>query len=246
MQQRVHLPSHPATVADRVLVRQSLAGDQGAFETLVRRYHVQVFRFIRRYVRDYDQAWDVFQRVLLKLSASLPTLCTAGEQLGPWLFRVARNCCIDELRRRRVVRFSELGWEADDEGEDRLPLASLIDPSPSPEEALEQHELQRALREAIQGLPPRLRPVVLLRYQDQLSFSEIGQRLQMPASTAKSYFYRARPLLRATLTAQGHADPPVAVPCKPSTSEDSSCQTREPTCAGSSGSAHRGESPGEE
>ena len=209
MQQRVHLPSHPATVADRVLVRQTLAGDQDAFETLVRRYHVQVFHFIRRYVRDYDQAWDVFQRGLLKLSASLPTLCTAGEQLGPWLFRVARNCCIDELRRRRVVHFSELGWETDDEGEEHLPLASLVDPSPSPEEALEQHELQRALREAIQGLPPRLRPVVLLRYQDQLSFSEIGQRLQMPASTAKSYFYRARPLLRATLTAQGHTDPPV-------------------------------------
>jgi len=57
MQQRVHLHSHPATVADRVLVRQTLAGDQGAFETLVRRYHVQVFRFIRRYLGDYDQAW---------------------------------------------------------------------------------------------------------------------------------------------------------------------------------------------
>ena len=59
MQQRVHLPSHPATVADRVLVRQTLAGDQDAFETLVRRYHVQVFHFIRRYVRDYDQAWEI-------------------------------------------------------------------------------------------------------------------------------------------------------------------------------------------
>jgi len=246
MQQRVHFPSQPTALADRVLVRQTLAGDQGAFETLVRRYHVQVFRFIRRYLGDYDQAWDVFQQVLLKLSASLPTLCTAGEQLGPWLFRVARNCCIDELRRRRVVRFSELGWEADDDVEERIPLASLVDPGPSPEETVEQHELQYALREAIQGLPPRLRPVVLLRYMDQLSFSEIGQRLQMPASTAKSYFYRARPLLRATLTAQGHTDPSVAVLCRPSTPEESSRQTREPTCVGSSGCAHRGESSGEE
>lgn len=212
MQQRVHFPSQPATVADPVLVRQTLEGDQGAFETLVRRYHAQVFHFICRYVSDDDQAWDVFQRVLLKLSACLPTLCTAGEQLGPWLFHVARNCCIDELRRRRVVCFSELGWDADEDEGERLPLASLVDPGPSPEETVEQRELQRTLRDAIQGLPPSLRPVVLLRYTDQLSFSEIGQRLHMPASTAKSYFYRARPLLRATLTAQGHTDPSTGGP----------------------------------
>ncbi len=207
MQQRVHFPSQPAAVADRVLVRQTLAGDEGAFETLVRRYHAQVFHFIRHYLGDYDQACDVFQQVLLKLSASLPTLCTAGEQLGPWLFHVARNCCIDALRKRRMICFSELGWEAEEEGEPS-PLVSRADPCPSPEETVEHHELQRVLREAIEGLPPKLRPVVLLRYRDQLGFSEIGQRLQMPASTAKSYFYRARPLLRATLTEQGHTDPP--------------------------------------
>jgi hypothetical protein len=69
-------------VADRVFVRQALAGDEGAFETLVRRYHGRVFQFIRRYIRDNDQAWDVFQQVLLKLFVSLPKLCVAREQLG--------------------------------------------------------------------------------------------------------------------------------------------------------------------
>jgi RNA polymerase sigma factor (sigma-70 family) len=207
MQQRVHFSSPTPTVADRVLVRQTLAGDERAFEALVRRYHVPVFHFIRRYIPDYDQAWDVFQRVLLKLSTSLSTLCTGGEQLGPWLFCVARNCCIDELRRKRMVRFSELRWEAEEDVEELSLLASLVDPDPSPEEMVEHQEVQRALREAIDGLPARLRPVVLLRYTDQLSFSEIGHRLKMPASTVKAYFYRARPLLRATLTAQGQTDP---------------------------------------
>ncbi len=208
MQQRTHFLSQPAAVADRVLVRQTLAGDQDAFETLVRRYHTQVFHFIRHYVSDYDQACDVFQQVLLKLSASLPKLCIAQEQLGPWLFQVARNCCIDELRRRRMICFSDLGWDADEEEGEPSPLASRADPCLSPEETVEYHELQRMLLEAIDGLPSKLRLVVLLRYAHELSFAEIGQQLQMPASTAKSYFYRARPLLRATLTAQGHTDPP--------------------------------------
>lgn len=82
MQQRVHLPSQPPEVTDRVLVRQTLAGDEDAFETLVRRYHTQVFHFIHHYLGDYDQACDVLPQVLLKLFASLPTLCRAQEQLG--------------------------------------------------------------------------------------------------------------------------------------------------------------------
>jgi RNA polymerase sigma factor (sigma-70 family) len=202
MQQRIHLPGQPEAVADRVFVRQALAGDKDAFETLVCRYHRQIFRFIRRYVRDNDQAWDVFQQVLLKLFVSLPKLCVAQEKLGPWLYRTARNCCIDALRVRRLVHFSELEWEAE-EGEEPFPLASLVDPGPSPEEMGERHEGQRELREAIARLPSRMRPVVSLRYTDELSFTEIGQRLKIPTATAKSYFYRARPLLRATLTAQG-------------------------------------------
>jgi RNA polymerase sigma-70 factor (ECF subfamily) len=207
MQQRIHHPGQPEAGADHVLVRQALAGDEGAFEILVRRYHTQVFHFIRHYISDYDQAWDVFQQVLLKLFVSLPKLCVAQEQLGPWLYRTARNCCIDALRVRRLVHFSELEWEAE-EGEEPFPLASLVDPGPSPEEMGERHEGQRELCEAIAGLPSRMRPVVSLRYTDELSFTEIGQRLKIPTATAKSYFYRARPLLRATLTAQGQADPP--------------------------------------
>ena len=207
VQQRVNLPGRLPAATDLDLIRQVLAGDEDAFVSLVRRYQGQLFRFIRRYLRDYDQACDVFQQVLLKLSASLPTLCIAGEKLSSWLFCVAHNCCLDELRKKHMVRFSDLGWESDEE-EELTPLALLEDPYPSPEVMVEQHELQRALREAIEALPTRFRRVVLLRYTDQLSFSEIGQRLKMPASTAKSYFYRARPLLRATLTAQGYTNPP--------------------------------------
>lgn len=201
MKQPVYLSGQP----DGVLVLDSLAGDEGAFETLVQRYHGPLFQFIRRQVSDSDQAWDVVQQVLLKLFVALPTLSTRQTHLGPWLFRVARNCCIDEYRKRHLLRFADLGWEGEDEGEEPVPPAELIDPSPSPEEVVEQHEVQRWLLEAIGGLPQRWRQVVLLRYWQQLSFAEIGQRLQMPASTAKVYFCRARPLLRARLNASAQA-----------------------------------------
>jgi RNA polymerase sigma-70 factor (ECF subfamily) len=116
------------------------------------------------------------------------------------LFQVARNRCLDELRRKRAIHFSELESTSD---EDELsPLAALPDTSPLPEEMAERHDLQECLQRAIQALPPKFRAVVLMRYASQLSFSEIGQALNMPEATAKTYFQRAKPLLRASLVTQ--------------------------------------------
>jgi len=123
-----------------------------------------------------------------------------GEPLKAWLFRVARNRCLDELRRKRVVHFSELQTPGEDE--DLSPLAIIPDTSPLPEDVAERHDLQHILQEAIDGLPPKFRAVVLLRYSGQLSFSEIGRALEMPEATAKTYFQRAKPLLRAALKNQ--------------------------------------------
>jgi RNA polymerase sigma-70 factor (ECF subfamily) len=114
------------------------------------------------------------------------------------LFRVAHNRCIDELRRKQFLYFSQL--ERVDDEEDSSPLAALCDHEPLPEEVAERHDLQQRLQQAIVALPPKLRAVVVLRYVAHLSFAEIGQTLEIPVSTAKARFQRAKPLLRASLT----------------------------------------------
>ncbi|HXZ05096.1 MAG TPA: sigma factor-like helix-turn-helix DNA-binding protein, partial [Ktedonobacteraceae bacterium] len=73
------------------------------------------------------------------------------------------------------------------------------DPCPLPEEVAEHHDVQDRLLSAIKSLPPRFRSVVFLRYSGQLTFPEIGRKLGMPEATAKTYFSRAKPLLRASL-----------------------------------------------
>ncbi len=206
MQLRERIKNQQLEVTDGVLAQQTLAGDQIAFEKLVQRYSGSLFNFICRFLNDYDSASDILQQVFTQLYISLPNLRT-GEPLKAWLFRVARNRCLDELRRKRVVHFSEL--QASSEDEDLSPLAIIPDTSPLPEDVAEHHDLQNILQQAINGLPPKFRAVVLLRYAGQLSFSEIGQSLAMPEATAKTYFQRAKPLLRAALqnqmqTAAGH------------------------------------------
>ena len=184
-------------ITDDILARQSLAGDQHAFELLVQRYSTPLFNFIYHFLDDYDQTCDILQQVFLQLYTSLPTLRTA-EPLKAWLFQVARNRCLDELRRKHPIHFSEL--ETANDEDEQSPLAALPDTSPLPEELAERHDLQRCLHEAIQALPPKFRDVVILRYANQLSFSEVGQILNMPEATAKTYFHRAKVLLRKVIS----------------------------------------------
>lgn len=187
---------------DALLAQQTLAGDQRAFEIMVQRYSTPLFNFICHFLGDYDQACDVLQQVFLRFYTSLPKLGT-NDPFKPWLFQVARNCCVDELRRRRryAIQFSQLETDEGD-GESISFLNEIPDTNPLPEDIAERHDLQQVLQTAIQSLPPKFRAVVLLRYVSQLSFSEIGKALSMPEATAKTYFHRAKMLLRKSLTPQ--------------------------------------------
>jgi RNA polymerase sigma factor (sigma-70 family) len=181
---------------DSALLQRLSTGDQRAFETLVRRYHATLYYQISRLMRNEDLANDVLQHVWLQLYLSTPRLQNQ-QPLRAWLFRVARNRCLDLLRQKSPLYFSELETT---EGEmDQVFHERLLDCSSLPEERAEHCERQRALLLAIRRLPASQRSIVFLRYTEELSFGEIGQRLGIPMRTAKTYFYRARPLLRKAM-----------------------------------------------
>ena len=198
MQKRGHGPTHSLSSEspDGITVKQIQAGNREAFDLLVRRYQKPLFCFIYHYLAEYDLSCDITQNVFLQLHLSLPTLRTDGS-LKAWLYRVARNRCLDELRRKRAIPFSHI--EVAEGDEDLSPLAILLDPAPLPEEIVEQQELRYQLHQAIDELPSKYRAVVLSRYTGQLSIAETAIALHMPEGTVKTYIQRARPLLRAAL-----------------------------------------------
>lgn len=183
--------------SDYELVQSALAGDMIGFETLVERYNLTLKNWAYRTLRNHQQVEDVLQFAYLKLFFSLDRL-HAGKSIKAWLFKVVQNRCMDEIRRIQPIYFSQLQAceEVDDEC---IPFEFLPDPGPLPEEIVLHHELRQRILRAISVLPPRLRSVVLLRYISAKSFAEIGSMLNIPEATAKAYFYRAKPFLRATL-----------------------------------------------
>src|SRR6266436_6079273 len=133
MQTQEYVKGSSPEISDAILAQQTLAGDQRAFEVLVHRYSTPLFNLIYRFLGDYDQACDVLQQVFLRFYTSLPTL-NRSDPFKAWLFQVARNCCVDELRRRRryAIYFSQLEIENGD-GE-LTGLCDIPDPGPLPED----------------------------------------------------------------------------------------------------------------
>jgi RNA polymerase sigma factor (sigma-70 family) len=179
---------------DGQLARQILEGNELAFEALVKRYSAPLFHFIYHLLGDYDCTCDVLQQVMVRLYTALPTL-HQERSFKAWLFKVAHNRAIDEIRSRRCLHFSEMEPADADETE----LTAITDSAPLPQEMLEYHELQQRLRLAIAQLPTHYQNIVRLRYLLQLTFPEISQIVDMPEATVKTYFHRAKRLLRSIL-----------------------------------------------
>lgn len=197
-----HKKNSLADLPDGTLVQETLHGNERAFETLINRYGPFLFSFIYHLLGDYDRSCDVQQQVFLHLYRSLPSL-SLERPIKAWLFRVAHNCCIDEIRRKRALCFSEIEQAGEEQADELLEIA---DKAEQPEEWLEQCDLQQHLLEAIHLLPGHYRRIVMLRYSAQLTFPEIGEALKMPPTTAKTYFYRAGLRLRELLPAKCVSD----------------------------------------
>lgn len=190
--------SNTASLSDAQLIDLTCLGNQQPFEILVQRYSPPIYTYVYHLMGDKDVAEDLSQEIFLRAYMMLPKL-DIERPFKPWLFRVAHNCCIDELRRRnrRAIPFSYLTLDDDDTEE---PLVNtIVDPDPLPDEQAMRHDLQYTLREAILALPIKYRSVIALRYGSQLGFAEIGAILKMPEATAKTYFARSKVLLRTLL-----------------------------------------------
>lgn len=183
---------------DGVLASRFLQGNERAFELLVLRYSSPLLHFISHMLGDYDRSSDVLQQVLIKFYRALPTLHRDGT-FKPWLFQVAYHQVIDEVRGKRTISLSE--FDLIDEENEGMQY-SFIDPSPSPQEQLEYQDLCLRMQRAINDLPERFQIIARLRYTEQLTFREIGERLHIPEATAKTYFQRSKPLLRSALHTQ--------------------------------------------
>ena len=194
------MPNRPT---DRDLVSRALAGSADAHRLLVERYQRPVLALVGRMTRDPALAEDIAQEAFVRAFDRLHTF-DSSRNFSSWLFKIAHNRTIDHLRRRRV---QTVPLEASDpSGEETWEVLEASEDE-GPGRRAEAAELARALDDAIAGLRPNYREVLLLRFQAGLTYDEIADATGRTLATVKVQLHRARKALAQELAARGHAPP---------------------------------------
>src|SRR5215831_18875310 len=166
------------------LIEQCLSGDQSAWETIVQQNWRKVFNVAYKFVGKHDEAEDLTQDIFLKIFRALGTFDRRAN-FQTWIISISRNLCIDHYRSVRKER-QTIARDVD---------SSELQPATherGPYAQAEHQDLRAQLRQALETLPVALRPAVVLRDLQELSYQEIAERLGLPEGTVKSRINRGR------------------------------------------------------
>lgn len=183
------------------MVARALEGSQDAYHEIVRRYERPVFSLVVRMVHDAALAEELAQEVFLKAFRSLGSY-DPGRKFSSWLFKIAHNATIDQLRRKQLDTVS-LEGSRDEEDSHGLEQTLPDEAARSPRQEAERTDLAAALEAAVERLRPEYREVVLLRFVEGEAYREIAEVTGLPLGTVKTYIFRARKELAEHLSEMG-------------------------------------------
>ena len=181
---------------EAALIRAAQRGDLDSFNRLVLAYQDSLYNAAYRILGDSDSAADAVQEAFL--SAFRKIRSYRGGSFRAWLFRIMTNACYDELRRRKrrsLVSLEPLNAENEEMDTPRW----LADDAPSPEARAEMAELDSAIQQCLDALPPDFRSVVVLVDIQGLDYKEAALALRKALGTIKSRLARARRRLQECL-----------------------------------------------
>lgn len=175
------------------LLRALQAGDEDALMVIMQRLENPLRRYVRRLIGDSETGEDIVQDVFFTLYRRCHQV-DARRGLRPWLFRVARNRCYDELRRQG--RFQQVSLDADPDESSFSLLETLPDPAEPTEELAHWLFIQLVVREAMERLPENQRQALILYAEEQMSYAEIAVATNTNSGTVRSRLFHARKALR--------------------------------------------------
>jgi RNA polymerase sigma-70 factor (ECF subfamily) len=188
---------------DSALISAAQRGSLDAFNALVERYQDNIYTVAYRILGERESAADAAQNAFLTAYRSLSTY--RGGSFRGWLSRIVTNLCYDDLRRhkrRPAIGMDDLAGEESDDG------PPLPDPAPTPEQAAQERELQRAIQACIGALGSDQRVTLVMSDVEGFSYNEIAASTGATLGTVKSRLARARAAVRDCLRAVEELLPP--------------------------------------
>jgi len=192
-------PVEWAALSDQEVVRHAARGREAAYRELIRRYQRPVFSLIYRMVRDRELAEDLAQETFIKVLNAIDSY-RPEYKFSSWIFKIANNAAIDQLRRRGLNTLS-LDGSPHAESSEAIEATTLQigDTRESQLDEVASRELGSQIERAIARLRPEYRSCIILRHIDGRPYEEIAEMLDLPLGTVKTYIHRARNELRILL-----------------------------------------------
>jgi RNA polymerase sigma-70 factor, ECF subfamily len=184
-------------VSDHALLAATREGDEAAFEELVNRYRNQITNFIYRMLGDYDEAVDLAQETFVRVFQAVERYHD-GYAFSTYIYRIAANLAISELRKRKRRRLISLNGLFSSEEENTVEFQPPDD-KPLQDAVYDDVQIQAVVSKAIMTLPEKYRAPLILRDVEGKSYEEISTILQTSEGTIKSRISRGRNLLREKL-----------------------------------------------
>jgi RNA polymerase sigma-70 factor, ECF subfamily len=173
------------------------AGDEAAFDFLVRKYRRPLVSFMYRMAHNSAAAEDLAQEVFLRVYRSRQTY-EASAKFTTWLYRIATNLAVNHARDTRKER-PEVTVSLDEPDEETGTTMDVRDASMTAEEAMVRRERMAAIRGKVEGLPERQRLAVIMHKYQQMDYKQIADVLKLSESATKSLLFRAYESLREQL-----------------------------------------------
>jgi RNA polymerase sigma-70 factor (ECF subfamily) len=173
--------------AEEALIDRVKRHDLEAFGRIVDAYQARIYGFVRRMLKNEEEAQDVAQEVFIRAYQALHRF-DGRSSLRTWLFRIAANLCIDRARRTERQGQS-VSLTQGESGEDEMELS---DSRWSPEEIILNDELVSIVEASIEAMSEKLRSVLILHDKEGLAYEEIADVLKVPVGTVKSRLFLAR------------------------------------------------------
>jgi RNA polymerase sigma-70 factor (ECF subfamily) len=198
MTQAARIPTIDPKVSDTELARRVGAGEEAALRLLMKRHNQTLFRTARAILRDDAEAEDAVQDAYLKAIRGIDQF-RSDSKLSTWLVRITVNEALGRLRKTK--RAAQVIPLAGDLAEGREAHDNVMDErTPTPEEETMRAESRRIMESKIDALPDAFRAVFVLRAIEELSVEEAASVLDIPEATVRTRFFRARSLLRESLS----------------------------------------------
>jgi RNA polymerase sigma-70 factor (ECF subfamily) len=167
-------------------------------EPILSRYLKSVFNYVFRIVGDKSETEDIVQEAFVKVWKNLKKF-NPENNFKTWLFTIARNTAIDQLRKRKNISFSQIDSLTDGEDEKNF-QGNVVDIEPLPDEIFMRKELNEELENALSKIRLDFREIIFLHYMEDLTFEEISGIVDKPLNTVKSHHLRALATLRKIIT----------------------------------------------